>query len=482
MQSTRPHAALLASPGMGHLIPVLELGKRLATNHNFLVTIFVLAKDASNARKQLEESPDLDTLLNLVPLPPVDLAGKVYPAAHIVTMLSTMVRESLPGLRSAISGLESRPTVFIADLFCTEALAVADEFSMGKYVFIASNAKFLSMIVYFPTIGEKAEDEHIKEERPLEIPGCKPVQFRDTLSSYLDRSNQAYEEFTRLGRETAAADGVLVNTFEDLESSTLESFENYKKLGRVVNVPVYPVGPIVRPVGESPVASHPVLDWLDNQPTESVIYVSFGSGGMLSAKQITELAWGLEMSQQRFIWVVRPPVEGSDSSRMYLTAANGSDGTPNYLPEGFMTRTRDRGIVVSMWAPQTVILSHPAVGGFLTHCGWNSTMESLLNGVPMIVWPLYADQKMNATMLTEELGVAVRPEKSETTGMVERMEIEAVVKKIMVDEEGYEIRKRAKELKQSAHKALGNGGSSYTSMSQFARECEISLNSRARGA
>ncbi|GLT79982.1 hypothetical protein SLA2020_514460 [Shorea laevis] len=479
MQCTKPHAALLASPGMGHLFPVLELGKRLVSNHGFHVTIFVLNTEASTAKNQLRDSPD-SSLLNLVPLPPVDISGKVGPDAHVVTLLVVMMRESLPGLRSTISAMKCRPTVLIVDLFGTEAMAVADEFMMSKFVFIASNAWFLTLAAYFPTIDEMAEDEHIKEQQPLKIPGCKPVRFEDTLEAYLDRNNQMYDDFTRVGHVITAADGILVNTFEDLEPATLRALRDSKKLGKIATVPVYTIGPIVRQL-EPPVMGNPVLDWLDMQPTESVIYVSFGSGGTLPVEQMTELATGLELSQQRFIWVVRPPVE-NDVCGSFFTVGKSSDGTPNYLPEGFLTRTKDRGLIVNAWAPQTLVLSHPAVGGFLSHCGWNSTLESLTNGIPMIVWPLYAEQKMNATMLTEELGMAFRPKASESSGIVEREEIEMMVRKIMVEEEGHRIRNRVKELKQRAHKAMEKGGSSYSSFSQFARECEISLKARAQGA
>ncbi|KAK9948695.1 hypothetical protein M0R45_004260 [Rubus argutus] len=119
----------------------------------------------------------------------------------------------------------------------------------------------------------------------------------------------------------------------------------------------------------------------------------------------TEMAWGLELSQQRFIWVVRPPTTKSADSA-FFTSGNGDGDHSSYLPEGFLTRTRDVGMVVPLWAPQVDILGHPSVGGFFSHCGWNSTLESVTNGVPMIAWPLYAEQRMNATLLTEELGVA----------------------------------------------------------------------------
>lgn len=202
---------------------------------------------------------------------------------------------------------------------------------------------------------------------------------------------------------------------------------------------------------------------------KSVVYVSFGSGGTMSYTQTTELAWGLELSHQRFIWVVRSPIASADDA--FFTAGK-CDGDPStYLPDGFLDRTKHVGRIVPMWAEQAQILSHPSVGGFMSHCGWNSTLESLTNGVPMIAWPLYSEQKMNAAMLTEEFGVAVGLEVLPLKKVVGREEIEKMVRKIMVDEEGCAIRARAKKVKNSAKKALSEeGGSSYVALSRFAEQ------------
>ncbi|GAV64450.1 UDPGT domain-containing protein, partial [Cephalotus follicularis] len=203
-----------------------------------------------------------------------------------------------------------------------------------------------------------------------------------------------------------------------------------------------------------------LFDWLDKQPSESVLYVSFGSGGTLSHEQTIELAWGLELSKQRFIWVARQPTKTTGDG-CFFTVGNGGDDLSNYLPEGFLIRTHNLGLVVQEWAPQIDILSHPSIGGFLSHCGWNSTLESITNGVPMIAWPLYAEQRMNATLVTEELGIAVRSKTLASKGIVGREEIKTMVRSIMVDEEGHAIKAKVKELKHDAEKALNEDGSSY---------------------
>ncbi|XP_010026163.2 UDP-glycosyltransferase 72E1 [Eucalyptus grandis] len=471
MQNPNPHAVLLASPGMGHLIPVVELGKRLATHHGFDVTVFVVAADASITKSSLFK-PSQSSPLNLELLPPVDISALVDSTASLVTQLMIMMREALPSLRAAISAMKSRPTALIVDMFGTEALAIAEEFDMLKYVFITSTAWFLAVTVHFPYIDEEAEHKHRIMKRPLDIPGCRSIRHEDTLDLFLDQTNKnLFSGFARVGMEISNADGILVNTWQDLEPLTLCALKDEKSLGRVAKAPVYPVGPLTRPIGQS--SKSEVMDWLDMQPTESVIYVSFGSGGTLSAKQTSELAWGLELSQHKFIWVVRPPVDG-DASANFFNVTNSHDGTPSYLPNGFYTRIGKRGMVVPMWAPQNEILAHESIGGFFSHCGWNSTLESMVNGVPMVAWPLYAEQQMNAAMLAEELGVAVRPKTQLNAAVIEREEIAGMVRRVM-ELKGNEMRGKVKELQASAKRVLTQGGSSYNSLARVSKECELKL-------
>lgn len=199
-----------------------------------------------------------------------------------------------------------------------------------------------------------------------------------------------------------------------------------------------------------------------------MVYVSFGSGGTLSYEQTTEVALGLELSQQRFVWVSRPPIETSSDAAFFVSGKSAAAGEAPYLPAGFVGRTRAVGRVVAEWAEQAQILAHPAVGGFVSHGGWNSTLESLTNGVPMLTWPLYAEQRMNAAFLAAELGVAVRPETaSPAEELVGREEVQRMVRKVMACDGFVKIRARAREVKASADVALTEGGSSHVAMSRF---------------
>ncbi|KAM1062919.1 hypothetical protein ACFX2I_027146 [Malus domestica] len=471
--SSKQHAALLCSPGMGHLIPVLELGKRLVTHQNFTVTIFVISSHTSDTESQLINTAANPKLCRVVDLPPPDISGLVGPDAAVVTILAVMMREVRHAFRSALRAMEFCPTVLIVDLFGTESFSIADEFGIPKYVYIPSSAWFLSFMIYGPTLDLEVKGEFTQQKKPIKIPGCRSILPQlDVVDSFRNRTHQQYFDFVEICSQTSKGDGVLVNIWEDLEPNTLAALRDEKLLGRYTNMPVFPIGPLIRPNKPTGLGGM-VFDWLDVQLNESVIYVSFGSGGTLSFEQMTELAWGLELSQQRFIWVIRPPTLTADGA-FFTGGSSSDDNNPiKYLPNGFLDRTKDIGLVIPFWAPQVDILSHPAVGGFLSHCGWNSTLESITNGVPMITWPLYAEQRMNATLLTEELGVAVRSMIPPWKKVVEREEIEEMVRKIMEDKEGFALRDRVKKIKESGAKALEKGGSSYNALSQFAKHSEL---------
>ncbi|CAN8264077.1 unnamed protein product [Cochlearia groenlandica] len=470
MQMKKPHAVMLSSPGMGHLIPVIELAKRLNSNHGFHVTVFVLESDAASARSMFLNPSGGG--VDVVTLPTPDISGLVDTSDHVVTKIGVIMRESVPALRSKISAMHQKPTALIIDLFGTDALSLAPQFNMLTYVLIASNARYLGVALYYPTLDKFIKEEHTVQKKPLEIPGCEPVRFQDTMDAYLVPDQPLYHDFVRHCLAYPKADGILVNTWDDMEPKSLKSLQDPKLLGRVARVPVYPIGPLCRPL-ESTKTDHPVLNWLNQQNDESVLYVSFGSGGSLTAKQLTELAWGIEHSQQRFVWVVRPPVDGSSCSDYFSVKEHGTkDSTPEYLPEGFVTRTCDRGLVVTSWAPQAEALAHKAVGGFLTHCGWNSTLEGVVSGVPMIAWPLFAEQNMNAALLSEELGIAVRVDN--LAEAISRSEIEAVVRKVMAEEEGHQMRQNVKKLRDTAEMSLsiGGGGSAHKSLCRVREACE----------
>ncbi|KAK3416040.1 hypothetical protein EUGRSUZ_H01247 [Eucalyptus grandis] len=470
------HAALLSSPGMGHLIPIMELGKCLVADHGFEVTIFVVPSQASRAEAEIIDSAMTPKLLDIVELPAPDLtAAGLGPNASMVERLAVMMREARSAFRSALKAMEAPPDVLIVDLFGTEHLCMGDELRIPKYVYVPSNAWFLALLLHSPVLDKEVKGEYVDQTELLKIPGCKPVRPEDVVDPMLDRSNQQYHEYLRIAGEIAMGDGILLNVWEDLQAETLAALRNEEFLGRAVNGPVYTVGPLIRPVRPAGLGKE-LLEWLDKQPRESVLLVSFGSGGTMSAEQLAELAWGLELSRQRFIWILRKPiVESLDGSFFDVGKGGGDDELSSFLPDGFAVRTRDVGLIIPLWGPQLDILSHPSVGGFLSHCGWNSTLESIVNGVPMIAWPLYAEQRQNATLLAEEIGVVIRPKELPSKKIVGREEIEKLARMIIAKKEGHQMRARVKELKSTAEKAVTKGGTSYESLRRMKEDCKMRI-------
>lgn len=190
------------------------------------------------------------------------------------------------------------------------------------------------------------------------------------------------------------------------------------------------------------------LKWLDQQSPCSVIYVAFGSSTTnFNHNQFQELALGLELSNMPFLWVVR---------------LNSTDGINDAYPEGFLDRVATRGKIVD-WVPQQKVLSHPSVACFLSHCGWNSTMEGVSNGLPFLCWPVFADQFINKSYICDvwKVGLGFDPDETE---IVRREEIKNKVEQLLGDKN---LKERASSLKEVASNSVREGGSSYSNFQRF---------------
>ncbi|XXG82176.1 hypothetical protein AAC387_Pa10g0175 [Persea americana] len=460
MEDTRlPHIAILPTPGMGHLIPIAEFAKRLIHHHDFSFTFISIAVDfTTKAQKAVVDA--LPTGMNPIHLPPVDLSDTPRDS-RIETLISLTVRRALPSVRDVLTRLKSttRLVALVADLFATDAFDVAAEFGIPLYIFFPSNAMALTCLVNLPKLDAMYSCEYRDLPEPVKLPGCIPLQGKDLLDPVQDKKDEAYKWMLHHGNRYSLAKGIILNSFVDMEPGAIKALEE------INSPPVHPVGPLIR-AGSTGEESE-CLRWLDEQPIGSVLFVSFGSGGTLSWEQMKELALGLELSEQRFLWVVRSPHEKA-ANGSYFTVQSSKDPI-QFLPTGFLSRTKNVGLVVSSWAPQVQVLSHSSTGGFLCHCGWNSTLETVVHGVPMIAWPLFAEQKMNAVVLSEDLKVALRPREKEN-GLIGSEEIARVVKGLLEGEEGKRLRSRMRELKDAASRALSEDGSSSRALSELASE------------
>ncbi|GAB2271794.1 hypothetical protein Dimus_006625 [Dionaea muscipula] len=468
-QPPPPHIVLLPSPGMGHLIPLIQFANRLLHRHpNTLSITFVIPTDGPPSKAQMSALAALPSSVTSTILPPVDVTD-LPSDAKIETRGSVTVARSLPSIRRLLKDLtaENRVAAFVVDLFGTDAFDVATEFGVAPYIFFPSTAMNLSLFLYLPELDESVPSLEYRElEEPVRIPGCIPIRGVDLLDPVQDRKDDAYRWLLHHVKRYRLAEGIIVNSFPDLEGGAIKALQEPEP-GKP---PVYPVGPLVQAVTSGVVTGDhsgrlDLMRWLDDQPHGSVLFVSFGSGGTLSYDQLNELALGLELSQQRFLWVARSPNERTSNANFFNSESQVDPLA--FLPKGFLERTRGRGLVVPSWAPQIRVLAHGSTGGFLTHCGWNSTLESVVHGVPLISWPLYAEQKSNAVTLVEVLKVALRPKAAvDGGGLVGREEISRVVRGLMEGEEGKEVRARMKDLKLAASRVLGDDGSSTKALAE----------------
>ncbi|KAL6522152.1 hypothetical protein OROMI_032029 [Orobanche minor] len=253
--------------------------------------------------------------------------------------------------------------------------------------------------------------------------------------------------------------GDLYNTCRLIEAPYLDILEHKETAGK--NRKRWAIGPIL-PIEISPTdceSRHECLGWLDKHDPNSVIYISFGSTVSLQDEQIKELAMGLEQSKVKFLWVLRDADKGNVFEGQIRRAE---------LPEGFEERVEGSGMVVRDWAPQPQILAHASTGGFMSHCGWNSCLESITMGVPMAAWPMHSDQPVNTVLVTEVLRVGiVAREWKQRMELVRASSIESCVKRLMGSEEGNEIRNRVEEMAIVVRRATQEGGASRVEMDSF---------------
>ncbi|CAN0908784.1 Hydroquinone glucosyltransferase [Linum grandiflorum] len=448
---------MLPCPGRGHLIPFVELSKRLLLRHNFSITILIPDNGSDMIpQRQFLQSLCLPPTISPLYLPPITLSD-VPSDAYPITRISLTVIRSLPAIRDALIHLQHGGPVVaaVADFVTTDALQVAAQLKIPPYVFYTCSAFHLTLGLKSP---ELHPEEFLDSTETLNLPGCVPLSGPDFPEPYLDKKKDAYKWMLHVHeRISSDAAGIMINSFMELESEIFKALTEERSCP-----PVYSIGPIMRLESDEDLAqlsneSIECLKWLDKQPESSVLFISFGSGpgAKQSKAQSDELAHGLAVSGKRFIWVVKPP-----DNDVVLSS---------FLPEGFLERTKGVGLVILDWAPQIQILSHGSTGGFVSHCGWNSTLETITYGVPVLAWPNHAEQRMNAVFLSKDAKVALRiDESSGKDGMVGRDEIAGYVKAVLDGEEGKMMRRKVKELQAAANAAIGTDGSSTKSLDEVA--------------
>ncbi|KAK4796355.1 hypothetical protein SAY86_028681 [Trapa natans] len=485
MMTERAELVFIPCPLMGHAISMVEVVKLLVDREETLsATVLVTKLDHSSTAKALVDyvsTSYFSSRIRFVELPPLQPGNASGPGATVDLIgslegIKPNVRDLVLGLTKNSGSDSSLPRLagFVIDMFCITMLDVAEELRVPSYIFYTSSVNLLGISLYLQAL----KDDHQLDisaladpDASVDYPGfTSPVPSRFLPSVMRDMgSASVILKFTRRFRETK---GILVNTFEGLEARAMESAFDDKV------PPVYPVGPILNLrslVDEDDAGAADALDWLDKQPPASVVFLCFGSMGSFPEEQVRQIAHALERTGHRFLWSLRRPRQSEGKFKFEF--ASSYENPEEIFPDGFMDRTAGKGKIIG-WASQVQVLAHPAVGGFVSHCGWNSVLESIWFGVPMAVWPLFADQQLNAFALVEDLGVAVDirmdyscDNLSGKRAIVPAEEIERGINRLMDTE--VEAKEKMKRMSEKSRRAKVEGGSSQLNLERFIKNMHL---------
>nr|BBN60746.1 UDP-glycosyltransferase 73F13 [Glycyrrhiza uralensis] len=441
----------------GHMIPLCDIATLFASRGHH-VTIITTPSNAQTLREshhfrvQTIQFPSQEVGLpagvqNLTAVTNLDDSYKIYHA----TML----------LRKHIEDFVERdpPDCIVADFLFPWVDDVATKLHIPRLVF---NGFTLFTIC--------AMESHKAHPLPVDAASGSFVipDFPHHVTINSTPPKRTKEFVDPLLTEAFKSHGFLINSFVELDGE--ECVEHYERITGGHKAwhlgPAFLVHRTAQDRGEkSVVSAQECLSWLDSKRDNSVLYICFGTICYFPDKQLYEIASAIEASGHEFIWVV-PEKRGNDDES--------EEEKEKWLPKGFEERNNGKkGMIIRGWAPQVAILGHPAVGGFLTHCGWNSTVEAVSAGVPMITWPVHSDQYFNEKLITQVRGIGVEVGAEEwivtafreTEKLVGRDRIERAVRRVMDGgDEAVQIRRRARELGEMARQAVQEGGSSHTNL------------------
>ncbi|XP_022735204.1 UDP-glycosyltransferase 74B1-like [Durio zibethinus] len=439
------HVVVLPYPSQGHINPLLQFAKRLASKgvKATLATTHYTVKSISAAHIGVESISDgFDQ-------------GGFSQAGNVDFYLKSFWDNGSRTLSELIQKFRNSSTpvnCIVYDSFLPWALDVAKQHGIYGAAFFTNSAAVCSIFAHIH--GGLLALPLTPDRAPLILPGLPPLNFRDlpTFLRFPD-SYPAYlamklSQFSNLNK----ADWIFDNTFEDLEGKEAMAVSELW--------PAKLIGPMVpsaylderikgdRGYGSSlwKPLSEECMEWLETKPSGSVVYVAFGSMISLTEEEMEEIAWGLKESNLHFLWVVRELEQKK-------------------LPKWFVDSTQEKGMVVT-WCNQLEMLAHPAVGCFVTHCGWNSTLEGLSLGVPMVGVPKWTDQLTDAKFVEEIWEIGVRAKEDEK-GVVRKEELMKCLKKVMEGERSEELKRNANRWRESAKKAITEGGSSDKCINEF---------------
>ncbi|KAG7645207.1 putative UDP-glucuronosyl/UDP-glucosyltransferase, UDP-glycosyltransferase family [Arabidopsis thaliana] len=443
------HVIVLPFPAQGHITPMSQFCKRLASKS--LKITLVLVSDKPSPPYKTEH----DTI-TVVPISNGFQEGqeRSEDLDEYMERVESSIKNRLPKLIEDMKLSGNPPRALVYDSTMPWLLDVAHSYGLSGAVFF-TQPWLVSAIYYHVFKGSFSVPSTKYGHSTLASFPSLPILNANDLPSFLCESSSypyilrtVIDQLSNIDR----VDIVLCNTFDKLEEKLLKWI---KSVWPVLNIgPTVPSMYLDKRLAEDKNYGFSLfgakiaecMEWLNSKQPSSVVYVSFGSLVVLKKDQLIELAAGLKQSGHFFLWVVR------ETER-------------RKLPENYIEEIGEKGLTVS-WSPQLEVLTHKSIGCFVTHCGWNSTLEGLSLGVPMIGMPHWADQPTNAKFMEDVWKVGVRV-KADSDGFVRREEFVRRVEEVMEGEQGKEIRKNAEKWKVLAQEAVSEGGSSDKNINEF---------------
>ncbi|GAU20353.1 hypothetical protein TSUD_338350 [Trifolium subterraneum] len=480
MESEDPklHFVLFPMMAQGHMNPMMDIAKILAQHHNINVTIVTTPQNASRFSSILARYLHIQVIQlhfpskefglpdgceNLDMLPSLGIASDFFNASRFLKQEAEKLCDELT----------PSPTCIISDMCLPYTIHIARKFNIPRISFVGASCFYLLTLhhLYVTNMNETMANN---ENEYFVLPGI-PDKIEMTIAQAgVGFKGEAWKQFNDDILEAEMGTyGIIMNSFEELEPTYAREYN------KVRNGKVWCIGPVSLSnidyldklqrgnKNKDSIDEWKHMKWLDSQKQGSVIYASLGSLCNITPTQMVELGLALEATKRPFIWVIR---EG-----------NQLEALEKWVEEsGFEGRINGRGLVIKGWAPQLLILSHPSTGGFLTHCGWNSTIEAICAGVPMVTWPLFGDQFLNETLAVQILKVGVKigvespikwGEEEESSVLVNKEDIIRGIERLMDEtSESEERRKKIRELANMAKKAVEKDGSSHSNVTLFIQD------------
>ncbi|KAI4298483.1 hypothetical protein L6164_032035 [Bauhinia variegata] len=470
------HLAFFPFMAHGHMIPTIDLAKLFASRGH-KATLITTPNNADFFAKSIYKSQQLGHQISLISVK--------FPSAEVGLPegfeslslgsspdLYQKFLKAIPLLEKPLDELlqKHRPHVLVADTLFSWATDLAAKYGIPRLIFHGTcnfcvcASLCLSMYKPYKKVSSDSED-FVLPNLPNEIKFS-----RNQIPSFIMQEGET--EVSKVFRASVESIyrsyGTVFNSFYELEGAYTDYYRNVlgRKCWNIGPVSLTNMDPEEKAYrGEASTVDHGCLKWLDTKKPNSVVYVCFGSKQKFTNEQLKEIALGLQASGQQFIWVVKKDKK--------------DEGNGTWLPEGFEKRNEGKGLVVRGWAPQLLILSHEAVGGFVTHCGWNSILEAVSAGVPMVTWPMVADQFFNQKLVTQVLMIGIEVGIQWVGDSAKKDAIKMAVTQITAGEEAEELRNRARALAETAKRAFAEGGSSFNDLNSLLEELASLTNDKS---